>query len=110
MFGAAGLVGAGHEQWAAAAPGSGLGPRTGPLFPAPPASWGPTPSLQNPIDRLTATANNQPVAGNTSHQMMELGLDRGEVRKDIGMIVFKVVDHRCFGTVMNEFGALVEKG
>ena len=71
---------------------------------------GPTPFVQNAIDHLAATANNQPVAGNTSDQVMELGFDRGEVWKDIGMVVFEVIDHCCFGTVMNELGPLVEKG
>ena len=71
---------------------------------------GPTPFVQHPVDRLAATANNQPVSGNTSHQMMELGLDRGEVGENIRMVIFEVIDDRRFRAVMNKLGTLVEKG
>ena len=42
--------------------------------------------------------------------MMELGLDRSEVRENIRMVVFEIVDHRRFGAVMNKLRPLVEKG
>ena len=72
-----------------------IGPRDG-------LDRSPTAFVQHPVDRLAATAHNQPVAGNTSHQMMELGLDCSEVWENIRVIVFEVIDHKCVGSVMHE--------
>ena len=41
--------------------------------------------------------------------MLELAFDRGEVRIDVGVIVFEVVEHQRARPVVHELGALVEE-
>ncbi len=41
--------------------------------------------------------------------MVELALDRGHIREDIGVVVFQVVEDRHQRPVMHELAALVEK-
>jgi hypothetical protein len=42
--------------------------------------------------------------------VVELGLDGADVREDVGVVVFQVVQHRRLGVVVDELGALVEEG
>ena len=42
--------------------------------------------------------------------MMELPLDGLDVFKDIGVIKFQIIQDQGMGAVMDELGALVEKG
>ena len=70
----------------------------------------PAAALQHAVQRgFAAVADDQAVAGNRAHQMVELRFDRGKVGKDIGMVEFQIVEYRGARTVMHEFGALVEK-
>ena len=41
--------------------------------------------------------------------MMELGFDRSQIREDIGVIKFQIIQDRGFRTVVNKLAALVEK-
>ena len=49
------------------------------------------------------------VAGHRAHQVMELALDRRDVREDVGVIEFEVVEDRHGRAVVHELGALVEE-
>src|SRR5690606_21600629 len=53
---------------------------------------------------------NQPGGGDGTHQMVKLGLDGVQIREDISVIVFQIVQDGRAGAVVNKFGALVEKG
>lgn len=41
---------------------------------------------------------------------MELRFNRGQIGKDVGVIVFEVVENRRTGPVMNELASLVAEG
>jgi len=56
------------------------------------------------IDDQSATRRHR------AHQVMELALDRGHVREDVGVIVFKVVEDGHQRPVVHELAALVEEG
>ena len=45
-----------------------------------------------------------------AHQMMKLRLDCGQIRKNIGVVEFQIVQHRNLRPVMHELRSLVEKG
>ena len=49
------------------------------------------------------------LARNTAQQVVELGLDRAQVGKNIGMVELEIVEHGGRREVMNELAALVEK-
>ena len=71
---------------------------------------GPAAALQHAIQRgFTAIADDQSIAGNSAHQMVELRFYRCEVGKDVGMVEFEIVEYRGARVVMHEFGTLVEK-
>ncbi len=40
---------------------------------------------------------------------MELAFDRSQIRKNISMIVFKIIEYDGLGLVMHEFGTFIEK-
>ena len=40
---------------------------------------------------------------------MELGCDHRQIREDVGVIVFEVIQNRCFGVIVNKLAALVEE-
>ena len=40
---------------------------------------------------------------------MELSLDSGQIRKDIGVVILQIIDNCCLRVVMNKLGALVEE-
>ena len=42
--------------------------------------------------------------------MMELALNRGQIREYIRMIKLKVIEYRDMRAVMNELGPLIEEG
>src|SRR5699024_6501994 len=44
------------------------------------------------------------------HQMMELQPDVCQIREDVGMIIFQIVQHQGARPVMDKLRALVEKG
>ena len=44
-----------------------------------------------------------------AHEVMELALDRGDVGKDVGVVVFEVVEDRDQRPVVDELAALVEE-
>ncbi|OIQ73771.1 hypothetical protein GALL_445910 [mine drainage metagenome] len=63
-------------------------------------------ALQSPgagIDHELAAARHG------AHQVVELGLDRGQIGEDVGVVVFEVVQHCGARTIVDELGALVEK-
>ena len=57
-----------------------------------------------------AVGDDQAVAGHGAHQMVELGFDRRQVGKDVGVVVFEVVEDRRARPVVDELAALVEEG
>src|SRR5262249_30984207 len=46
----------------------------------------------------------------SSHEMVELPLDRGKIVEDVCMIELEIIQYRGPGPVMHKFGALVEEG
>ena len=70
----------------------------------------PASARQHAPQALLATVHDQAaVTRHCAHQMMELRLDRGQVGKDVGMVVFEIVQDRRARTVVHEFRALVEE-
>ena len=59
--------------------------------------------------RIFAVDDQSATAGHGPHKMMELTLDRGDVGKDIGVVVFEIVEDRHQRPVVHEFAALVEE-
>ena len=48
--------------------------------------------------------------GDRAHQVVELGLDRAEVGKDVGVVELEIVEDRRARPVMHELRALVAEG
>src|SRR5690606_26018437 len=72
---------------------------------------GPAAHAQYSLDGLLGgRMYNQPLTGNGAHQMMKLPLDRFQIREDIRVIVFQIIENRRARTVVDELAALVEKG
>ena len=71
--------------------------------------------VQQPIASTSAQVrvlaiDDQPAAPrHGAHQVMELALDRGDVRKDVGVVVLEVVEDRDRRPVVDELAALVEE-
>ena len=66
--------------------------------------------MQHASERLIICIDHQqPFSRNGAHQMMELGLDRRQVGKDVCVVVFQIVQHQRSRTVMYKLGALVEE-
>ena len=64
----------------------------------------PTTASQHANERLTRAIDNQ--SSRTWHrtdEMMELRLNRGEVRKDVGVVVLQIIQNRDTWPVMNKF-------
>ena len=59
---------------------------------------------------FAAVAHNQALAGNGTHQVVELGLDGGEVGENVGVVVFEVVQNGGARSVVHKLAALVEEG
>ena len=58
-----------------------------------------------------AVGQNHPAQGrHGAQQMVKLGLDGGQVRKDIRVVELEIVEHHGARPVMDELAALVEKG
>ncbi len=72
----------------------------------------PATASENTIEtRFAGVADNQPIARQGSHQMMELRLDRRQISEDIRMIELKIVQYRRSRTIVDEFRALIaERG
>src|SRR5512139_383743 len=71
----------------------------------------PAAALEHAVEvGVGAVGDDEPVAGNGAHQVVELGLDGGEVGKDVGVVVLEVVEDDGTRTVVDELGALVEEG
>jgi hypothetical protein len=70
----------------------------------------PAASLQHTLKRLVACIHHQASAGRyRAHQVVELGLDGGQVRKDVGVVEFQVVQDGRARPVVHELAALVEE-
>ena len=54
--------------------------------------------------------NNFSMGRDRAHQMMELTLNRFQIRENIGVIVFKVVQNDRAGTIVHKLAALIEEG
>jgi hypothetical protein len=73
--------------------------------------FAPAAALEHAAQRGFVAVHDQAAdAGHGAHQVVELGLDGADIREDVGVIVFQVVQHRRLGVVMHELGALVEEG
>ena len=59
---------------------------------------------------FAAVAHNQAVARDGAHEVVELGLDGGEVGENVGVVVFEVVQNGGTRAVVHELAALVEEG
>ena len=60
---------------------------------------------------LVVAVDDQPAAPrHGAHQVVELALDRGHVREDVGVVVLEVVEDRDQRAVVDELAALVEEG
>ena len=72
----------------------------------------PATARQHAAQALFAAVDDQSaLARNRAYQMMELRLDRRQVGKDVGVIVFEIVEDRRARAVMHELGTLVaERG
>ena len=53
--------------------------------------------------------DDQAIAAERAHQMMKLGLDRSQIRKDVRVIELEVVQNRGARMVVDELRALVEE-
>ena len=53
---------------------------------------------------------NQSGGGDSTHQMVKLGLDSVQIGEDVGVIVFQIVQNGRARAVVHKFGAFVEKG
>ena len=73
-----------------------------------PASSSPSPALRRGAHPRALTIS-RPLPRHGAHQMMELALDRGDVGKDVGVVVFEVVEDRDRRPVVHELRALVEE-
>ncbi len=60
--------------------------------------------------RFRLGMDDQPLARHGAHQVMELPLDGGKVRKDICVIELQIVQDRGARAVVDELAALVEEG
>ena len=64
---------------------------------------GPAAHAQDFGERGVFTIDDQgAVARNDAHQMVELALDRRQVRENVGVVVFQIVQDRHCWPVMNE--------
>ncbi|MNS80825.1 hypothetical protein D3C72_1145220 [compost metagenome] len=59
---------------------------------------------------LGGRMDDQTFAWDGPHQVVELPLDRRQIREDVSVIELKVIEDRCARTVVDEFRALVEEG
>ncbi|MNN19192.1 hypothetical protein D3C81_1324250 [compost metagenome] len=72
---------------------------------------GPAAHLQHPLEGgFRRGVDDQALAGDGAHQMVELPLDGRQIREDVGVVVFKVVEDRRARAVVDELAALVEEG
>ena len=69
----------------------------------------PDATCQNTVNRITLASNDGAIAGNTANQMMELGLNLGQISENIGVVVFEIIDNERVGSVVDELRALIEK-
>ncbi len=70
----------------------------------------PRAACQQPGEVAVVTVGDeQAVAGHGAHQMMELRFDRREIGKDVGVIVFEIVEDDGTRAVVDELGTLVEE-
>ena len=53
--------------------------------------------------------NNFSMGRDRAHQMMELALNRFQIRENIGVIVFKVVQNDRAGTIVHKLATLIEE-
>ena len=71
---------------------------------------GPTALRQRTLQVLVASiGHNQAVAGQGANEMVKLRFDRLDIRENIGMVVFEIVQRQRARVVVNELAALVEK-
>ena len=69
----------------------------------------PAAEIENLIDGVAiARSDDQALAWDGAHQQMELSLNGGKIRKDVCVIVFKIVQHSCSWSVMNELRASIK--
>ena len=70
----------------------------------------PAAPFEHAIERgLRAVAHDQSVARHRAHEVMELGLDCGEVGEDVRVVELQIVQDRGARPVVNELRALVEE-
>ena len=72
--------------------------------------FGPRAARQHAIEaRRLGVHDEAPRPGHGADEVMELGLDGGHVREDVGVVVFEVVEDRGARPVVHELRALVEE-
>ena len=59
---------------------------------------------------LLSVADDEAFRRHGAYEVVELGLYRTQVGKDVGVVEFQIVQHGGTRAVMHKFGALVEKG
>ncbi len=70
----------------------------------------PAAARQHAGQGLVARVHDHPaLRWHRAHEVVELRLDGGEVRKDVGVVVLEVVEHRGARAVVHELAALVEE-
>ncbi len=73
--------------------------------------WRPAAHADHALERCFRLGmDDQAFTGDGAHQMVELPFDGREVREDVGVVEFQVVEDRRTRTVMDELAALVEEG
>ena len=71
----------------------------------------PAPRASTRSSAASCAVHHQPsLGGHDAHEVVELGLDRGQVREDVGVVVLEVAQDRGARAVPDELGALVEEG
>ena len=64
----------------------------------------PATTLQHPFEAgLGGVGNDQAVTRQGAYQVVELRLDRRKIGENVGMIEFKIVEHRRPWTIVDEF-------
>ena len=71
----------------------------------------PAPLFQHPIKRFTVTVgNDEPRRRHRTYQVMKLLFNRSEIFKNVGVIVFEVIQNRGTRPIVHKLAALIKKG
>src|SRR5947208_11487057 len=71
----------------------------------------PAAAFEHPLEiHVAAVTHNQSVRWHCAYQMMELRLDRREIRKNIGVIEFEIIEDRGARRIVQGRGGVIEEG